>query len=371
MNLIRIREDLHRIPELGFEEKKTQAYILDLFRKENTLKVHLFEFPGILFEYHHGSGPYVLFRADMDALPLEEETNCAFSSIHPGLMHACGHDIHMTILIGLMKRVIEYNLNGNLLFLFQPAEEGRGGAERIIKTGILNNFKIKAAYALHVNGTLPLGWVASKPGIFFANAHEVHVLFHGRSAHIAFPEQGRNALAAGVMFYSQFKQRLALEFPAADEVACEFGKMQAGTVMNAIAAECSLEGSIRTYQDKHMDFICRLIEVSAAQAAGSYDLQSEVIYKAYYRHVYNNHILVEQLKQVVQNNDINYRETERVFTGEDFGFFTHLYPGLLFWLGTDTGEKQDLHSSRFLPSDAAIDIGVEVFWRLFQAGEKT
>lgn len=369
MNLIKIREDLHRIPELGFQEKKTQAYILGLFSKENALKVHLFAFPGILLEYHHGSGPYVLFRADMDALPIEEDTNCEFSSQHPGLMHACGHDVHMTILIGLMKRVLEANLKSNLLFLFQPAEEGRGGAERIIKTGVLNNFKIKAAYALHVNGSLPLGVIASRQGIFFANAHEVHVLFHGRSAHIAFPEQGRNALAAGVMFYSQFKQRLAQEFPVAGEVTCEFGKMQAGTVMNAIAAECSLEGSIRTYQDKHMDFICRLIEVTAAQAAEAYDLKSEVIYKAYYRHVYNNPTLVEQLKRVVQEIAFSYQETERVFTGEDFGFFTHLYPGLLFWLGTDTGEKQGLHSSKFLPSAESIDIGVETFWYLINRGE--
>ena len=120
-NLIDIRKELHKIPELGFEEIKTHKYILQLLENLEGLKIHTFDFPGILIEYSHGYGKYKLFRADMDGLPITEDTNCCFESEHKGKMHACGHDIHMTILIGLIEKVVTDNVSENLLFLFQPA----------------------------------------------------------------------------------------------------------------------------------------------------------------------------------------------------------------------------------------------------------
>lgn len=366
MDLKKIREDLHRIPEIGFNLFKTQAYIEDLFKNEKILNCHKFDFTGLLYEYKVNNGYYQLFRADMDALTIKEETFCPFRSQHEGVMHACGHDIHMTILIGLIDRVLQEKPDQNLLFLFQPAEEGQGGAERIIKTGIFKRFQIKSAFTLHVNGILPLGTVASRPGIFFANAQEVNVLFKGISAHIAFPEQGRNALEAGVIFYQKFKERLRLEYPEADSVIVEFGKMQAGTVMNAIADDCKLEGTIRTFKEKDLDFLKKLIDVTALQAAEKLDLEYEIQYHCFYKNVKNDAGLVNILKEKLKNLELHYQESDKVFTGEDFGFFTHMYKGLLFWLGTNKGENEDLHSSRFLPSSDVIPVGVNIFWELLK-----
>jgi N-acetyldiaminopimelate deacetylase len=302
----------------------------------------------------------------MDALPLEEQTGCSFKSRHSGIMHACGHDIHMSVLIGLMQKVIEEKPLLNILFLFQPAEEGLGGAEKVIDSGILKRFQVKHAFALHVNGSLPMGTISSRSGIFFANTQEVNVLFKGISAHVAFPDKGKNALAAGTFFYQKFKDRLRLEYPQPDAVIVEFGKMTAGTVMNAIAGNCKLEGTIRAFKEKDLNFLKKLIDITALQAAEKFDLDYKVEYGSYYKHVKNDTKLVTLLQSVAATQGFSYLESDRVFTGEDFGFFSHLYSGLLFWLGTNQGEKEDLHSSSYLPSPDVIPLGIKIFWELLK-----
>ncbi len=362
LNLKEVRKELHKIPELGFEEFKTQKYILNILNQFPELKIHRFDFPGILVEYAFGDEEYKLFRAEMDGLSVYEETNCGFESEHKGKMHACGHDIHMTVLIGFIEKVVRSGIKRNLLFLFQPAEEGKGGAERILQTGILEKFQISEAYALHVKGDIPVGSVSSRPGIFFANTQEVKVLFHGKSAHVAFPENGRNALAAGVMFYRLIHQELKKEVPGNKSIICEFGKMQAGTVMNAIAAECALEGTIRTFNDEDMYKVKNIIKNSAQVSSKEYDLKYEINYLCYYRNVKNDVKLFEKFKKCLAKTNVKFCEAERVFTGEDFGYFSYKYKGLLFWLGADQGENYDVHSTKFLPDERSIDVGVDVFW---------
>lgn len=364
-DLIKIRKELHKIPELGFEEVKTQKYILQLLENFEGLKIHTLDFTGILVEYSHGNGKYKLFRADMDGLPITEDTNCGFSSEHKGKMHACGHDIHMTILIGLIEKIVIDRVNENLLFLFQPAEEGMGGATRIINTGIFNKFDISEAYALHVNGGIKTGTIASKPGIFFANTQEIEVVFKGRSAHVAFAEKGINALTAGVEFYLELENEIRKEFPLGKQVVCAFGKMNAGVVMNAVPSECRLEGTFRAFTNEDHEILKALIENVKLKIAKKHGVNADIIYKAYYKEVINDEILFEKLKMKTAEIGIKFKETEMVFTGEDFGFFTEKYNGLLFWLGTgNKDDNADLHSPQFLPDEEAINIGVEIFFQL-------
>jgi len=365
MNLYKIRRELHKIPELGFEEFKTHEYIVEVLKKLNGLKLHTFDFPGILVEYSHGEGDYKLYRADMDGLPITEQTDCSFSSIHAGKMHACGHDIHMTVLIGLIEKVIKENLEANLLFLFQPAEEGRGGAERILETGIFDKFKISECFALHTNGSLEVGEVSSKPGIFFANTQEIEVVFKGISAHVAFADKGKNALKAGADFYLKLEEEINLEFPQKDAVICAFGKMNAGVVMNAIPAECILEGTFRAFSENDHEKLKILIEKTAAKASNKHELEYEIIYKAYYKEVVNDAELFHKLKNISADLNIKFNQTERVFTGEDFGFLTDRFKGLLFWLGAGNKDNNaDLHSPEFLADEKAIDVGLKLFYAL-------
>jgi len=365
LNLINIRKELHKIPELGFEEFKTQKYILQLLKKMDGIKIHSFDFTGILIEYLHGNGEYKLFRADMDGLPIIEDTNCGFDSEHKGKMHACGHDIHMTVLIGLIEKIVNSNLNENLLFLFQPAEEGKGGARRILDTGIFDKFEISEAYALHVNGGLETGKISSKAGIFFANTQEIEVVFKGRSAHVAFADKGINALTAGTEFYLEIENEIHKKFPTGKQVICSFGKMSAGVVMNAIPAECKLEGTFRAFTSENHEILKTLIEQVKERIAKKHKIEAEIIYKAYYKEVVNNEMLFDKLKLIANEMHIKVEEANKVFTGEDFGFFTEKYNGLLFWLGAgNENDNANLHSPKFLPDEKVIDLGVEIFFKL-------
>ena len=363
LNLYQIRKELHKIPEIGLQEFKTKKYILNILKQFGNIKIHEFDIPGILVEFSNGNGEYKLFRSDMDALPVFEETDCDFQSLHPGRMHSCGHDIHMTILIGLIEKVILEKMEQNLLFLFQPAEEGLGGAQKILESEIWDKFEISEAYALHVNGALPVGTVSTKPGYFFADTAEFHVCFEGKSAHVAHPEKGHNALAAGVEFYQIFHMILK-ETSFEDSVICEFGKMQAGTVVNAIAANCTFEGTMRSYTPNDKNEIKILLKQSTEEASKKHKVKPKINYLSSFIAVNNDAALYDKFKQRIKDLNIKFAPAERVLTGEDFGFFAEKYRGLLFWLGANQGKVHDLHSTKFLPDEKAIDVGIEIFMSL-------
>jgi len=363
LNLYQIRKELHKIPEIGLQEFKTKKYILNVLKQFGNIKIHEFDIPGILVEFSNGDGKYKLFRSDMDAISVFEETNCDFQSLHPGRMHACGHDIHMTILIGLIEKVVHEKIEQNLLFLFQPAEEGLGGAQKILESEIWDKFEIFESYALHVNGALSVGTVSTKSGIFFADTEEFHVCFEGKSAHVAHPEKGHNALAAGVDFYQIFHKKMK-ETSFEDSVICEFGKMTAGTVVNAIAANCTLEGTMRSYTRNDKVKIKTLLKMSTEEASENHKVKAEISYLSSFIAVNNDAALYQKFKHRISDLNINFIPAERVLTGEDFGFFADKYGGLLFWLGANQGEVHDLHSTKFLPDEKAINVGIEVFMNL-------
>ena len=359
LNLSQIRRELHRVPELAFREHKTKELLLAQLEKLPRIRVQEFSTnTGILVEYSEGNGPYRLFRADMDALPITENTGCAFSSQHPGLMHACGHDIHMTVLLGLIERVVSQALPRNLLFLFQPAEEGEGGAQSVLAEGLIQEYEVEAAFALHVASGLPVGTVSSRAGIFFGIPQEFDVSFIGRSAHAAFPEKGVNALFAARDFLNLMEKDLA-ELSAKHKLIFHVGKLEAGTVRNAVPELCLLQGTHRSLEKALSLQINQLIHENAARAAQNQGADFEVKLLGTYDPVVNSPALLQKLKNACAQTDTKFQEAEIALTGEDFGFFTSLYPGLLFWLGS--GCSEPLHSSKFLADEACIDVGLKIF----------
>jgi N-acetyldiaminopimelate deacetylase len=364
LDLIKIRHYLHRIPELGFQEFKTVQYIKSLLSQFPNLELHEFDFPAIVAEYKVNDNDYKLFRADMDALPILEKTGVDFASENIGKMHACGHDVHMTILIGLIEKVVFSQPEQNILFVFQPAEEGFGGAQRLLSTNFFDGYQIDSCYALHVNGALPVGTISSKAGVFFANTQELELTFQGISAHVAFPEKGKNALDAGMEFYQKIKIELQKKFIQKKRVICGLGKMEAGTVMNAVPDFCTFHGTIRAYTNADHQLLKELIREVAEDIAQKHKLDFELNWHAYYKEVYNNKDLYNKLKQVISETKFRIITSEQVFTGEDFGYFTARYPGLLFWLGANQGTAQDLHSDKFLPAEESIEVGVDILYKL-------
>lgn len=361
--LYKIRKKLHKKPEIAFQEYKTQEIIINEFSKYNNMMLTKFEPTGLLYEYSNGDNDYILFRADMDALPIIENTTCDYQSENHGYCHACGHDIHMTVLIGLIHYVLKNNLKLNLLFLFQPAEEGHGGAEHIIKTGIFNKYKIQAAYALHVSGQFPTGSIGVKPGIIFGIPQEFNIEFFGKSGHVATPQKGKDAFLAGVSFIQEINTLISKRYPAQEPVIFHVGKVNAGTVRNIIPDYCKLEGTTRCLKKDIKESLNILITAVAKSLEISHDVQVSVTFLSSYDPVVNDINLVDKLVKNIPDS-VRIIEVECSMTGEDFGFFSGMYPSVLFWLGTDGGE--DLHSNKFLPDEKCIGVALNVYKNILE-----
>ncbi|MBN2460574.1 MAG: amidohydrolase [Candidatus Cloacimonetes bacterium] len=366
INLKKVRKDLHRIPELAFEEFNTRDYLLRVLKNLPDIKVRTFDFPALLVEYKMNDGNFLLFRADMDGLPITEETECDFRSTHPGKMHACGHDMHMSILLGLIEHVVKGRVQRNILFLFQPAEETGGGARHILEAGILDDYDISAAYALHVKGDYPVGTVACRPGSFFANTEEVDVTFLGRSAHVAFAEKGKDAVAAAVDFYQLLQRVIPEKFEDHYAILCKFGIIKGGTVRNAVPAKCVLQGTLRALELEDHQILESLVKEIAWQVAADHDLECEVKISNYYRAVVNDSQLYEVFKNKIENSPYAFKTAPTQMGGEDFGFLADKYTGLLFLLGADGGNGADLHAANFLPDENALEAGLNILKMLIE-----
>jgi N-acetyldiaminopimelate deacetylase len=353
---IELRHRMHQIPELMFQEHETTNLILNNLETLPGTKIHRPIETGLILEYTINSGNYLLFRADIDALPIKEETGVSFASQN-NYMHACGHDIHSSILYGFINYCVSERINQNILFLFQPAEEGGGGAKKIIETGILNKFNISKAYALHVTDEYPAGTVASTPGVLFASSLEVNIKFKGKSAHVAFPYEGINAFNALRLFLDAVdKIPRNIEEPALIGV----GKISAGAVRNIIPSSAELEGTIRALTTgKTLHYYDNLIQIlEGVKKSTGADFQIEK--GAHYNQVHVDPALYEKASKNLSSK-FNIIDCGYKMTGEDFGFFTDLYPSYMFWLGTYNGKKYGLHHPKFLPDDSAIDLGIDAY----------
>ena len=356
--LYEIRKKLHKTPEVAYKEYITQQIIMDELNAFNELKLTRFEPTGLLYEYNHGEGEYMLFRADMDALLIQENTDCDFQSENEGFSHACGHDIHITALIGLIIYVVENKLKMNLLFFFQPAEEGHGGAMHIIKTGVFDKYDIKSAYALHVTGAYPTGTIGIKSGIIFAIPQEFDIEFIGKSGHVSMPQKGKDSYLAAMSFYKDIKELITVKFPAQEPILFHVGKIKAGTVRNIIPEYCRYEGTFRCLSKDIKEEIKALMYLVAKSIELSHDVEVKINLLSSYDPVINDEYVVNKLIKHLPAT-INVVEVDYSMTGEDFGFFSGMYPSVLFWLGTNCDE--DLHSSKFLPDEKCIDIALEVY----------
>lgn len=361
-DVIQHRQALHRIPELAFAEYKTQQYLLGQLREIPLLNVHTAARTGIIAEYRQGSGPFLLFRADMDALPITETTHVDWASMHPGQMHACGHDMHMAILLGLIQRIVTSKIAGNFLFVFQPAEENEGGAQYLLNSGMIDDYSINAAFALHVSGTVPVGTVSSRSGPFFSATRELDVQFIGQSAHVAHSHEAPNALAAATWFYQEFKRNTSSMSP--HDMICDFGVLQSGTIRNVIAETARLEGTLRTFDYALQTKICTMLEDTLHKTNERYKTTGSIAYPNDYHLVDNNAELFTRFSSLIARSPWHMHHAQPVMAGEDFGYFGQRWPSLLFWLGADDGSHRRLHTPDFLPSEDALEIGVDVLYRV-------
>lgn len=366
--LIAFRRDLHRFPELSDEETRTADKVAARLRMPGLSVKTGVGGHGVVAELVGGlPGPTIALRADMDALPIQEETGLPFASEIPGVMHACGHDAHTTILLGAAIRLagLSGQLAGTVRFIFQPAEETVAGAGRMIADGVLDG--VDEIYGLHNWPALPAGKIAGKPGSLHAATDRVEIVVSGKGGHGSMPEQCRDPIVAAAAVIMGLQSVVSREIPAVEPVVISIGSIHGGLANNVIPSTVLLTGTVRTYSNALREQMPERVQRVAAQIAAGYRCQAEVKYITQVPAVVNDEACAQRLRQSVERlaGAANWVEAVPTMGGEDFALYQQHVPGCFFWLGSGPRENAEqahgLHSPLFVIDEACLALGASVF----------
>jgi len=356
MTVIQHRQALHQIPELDRDLPKTLAYLEEVLTPLGcTLSRPCAGCLCAFFDF--GRSDAVAFRSDADALPIQEETGLPYASRHPGQMHACGHDGHMAMLLDLAQWLsAQAALPHNILLVFQGAEETTGGARDLCESGIFEARRVRCIFGMHLWPDLPAGVIASRKNELMSRSCEVSVEVLGRSSHIAKASEGIDALAAGVAFY---RRALALEQSLPPEIfrLLKFGRMESGTVRNAVSGRTVLLGSLRAFQDEVFfglrDGLRDIAQAVEAESRCTVTVHTNDGYPA----VWNPPALFD----AVCRWGLSFQTLDApVMIAEDFSWYQRHLPGLFFFLGT--GPSPALHAAGFSFQEELLQTGA-AFWK--------
>ncbi len=363
LDLIATRRSLHQIPELGMEEFKTHAFLMEtiegLLQDCSFSQVRTWE-TGILV-YLTGSAPQktIGWRTDIDGLPIVEETGLDFKSLQPDRMHACGHDFHMTIALGLLEKMTEQQPKNNLLFLFQPAEENLAGGMLMYEAGAFGDWLPDEFYGLHVRPDLKVGQMATNRSTLFAGTCEVKIRFTGKGGHAAFPHTANDALVAASYFVTQVQSVVSRNVDPIEGAVVTFGSMHAGTTNNVITETAFLHGTIRALTQSMSLLVQKRVREIAEGIALSFGVDLEIeLNPSGYLPVENNPQLADELMTYFEQVDgVEMIDCPPAMTGEDFGYLLNKVPGVMFWLGVDT--PYPLHNPRLSPKEEVLPFAVD------------
>ena len=346
--LITIRETLHRMPEIGDNEYRTAEYIEHVL-DEAGIPHHRVLDTGIVARIDGArAGKHCAIRSDIDALPVTEATGCSFASQTPGMMHACGHDVHMTSLLGaaLILQAHRQDLAGSVTLIFQPNEEGDGGAKRMVDAGVLEG--VSAVFGAHVDPALPAGHIGVKYGDFYAASATWKINVLGKSAHGAQRDKGIDAIEAAAHVIPEI-----LAIPGGVVSA---GTIHAGKVNNILADNCEMTGIIRTYGLEKRAEMCRELEARATHTAAKYQAKCECVVTDSCPGIVNDNDALTSLVETTAREVIGSENVDVIdkplFISEDFGFFIMAKTGCFYHIGA--GSSYPLHSDKFLPVPEAF-----------------
>ncbi len=344
---------IHRHPELGNQEYHTAELIEDTLRALGIETRRVTETAVVGTLTGGRSGKTAALRADMDALPVTEATGADFTSETPGLMHACGHDIHTTAALGAAMILAEHRetLNGTVKFFFQPDEEGNGGARRMISAGCMEG--VDAVFGAHVAPDLPAGVIGVRYGKFYAASDMFTVTIHGRSAHGAQPEKGINALAAAAAMIGALHTLPAKYI--ADPAVLSVGMFHAGTARNIIADTAEFSGIMRTLGPDDRTTLKKAFRETIGRLSAQYGTTPEINISESYAGIVNSEAETRHVQQTAEAlfGKENVRVLENpTMTTEDFGYFIDAAKGSFFHIGA--GCTAPLHNPKFLPEPLTI-----------------
>lgn len=368
--IITIRRHLHKHPEPSFGEKETSAYIRGLLDSWGIEYRFPFVETGILAIVRgRGSGRRVALRTDMDALPIQEKSGVSFQSVNPGLMHACGHDVHMASLLGAIRVVdqLKDHLKGELLFIFQPGEEKvPGGAKLMLEEGIFSDLKPDYIIAQHVLPDMEAGRVGFKPGIYMASSDEIYIDVKGKGGHGALPQQINDPVLMASHILISLQQEIHRRSPSGIPTVLSFGKVVADGAVNVIPDQVRLEGTFRTMNEAWRARAHGLIHQIASGIASSMGGTCGVEIRNGYPVLFNDEELTgfcrDQALDLLGPDHVE--EMDIRMTAEDFAWFAQSVPGMMYRLGVKkpgSDRVHPLHTAGFTVDESALETGISLF----------
>jgi len=375
--MIEKRRLLHRIPERGFAEYKTQRAIMEAldeigipYQTERTWVI------GLIEGAHEGET--IALRADIDALPLDEPPGCTFRSEHPGMMHACGHDAHVAILLGAAKVLfgMRDQLHGNVKLLFQPAEETDGGAEPMVAAGALENPHVDRVYGLHVQPYLPVGAIETRTGTLNASTDTVELIIHGKASHGAYPESSADAIVCTAQVITALQTLVSRNLSPLSSAVLSICMISGGTADNIICDKVKLIGTLRTANSEIRAMMKRRIAEITNGVCSALGCRAEVNITSGYAALVNDAVEAARVRHIAcrllgEANTVEKRDPS--MGAEDFSFFCDAVPGAFFHLGCTKKENLPaplLHSRDFSLDEDCLTVGALMHVALVLDGQQ-
>jgi len=367
--LTKWRRVLHKNPELGFKEYETSNYIVEKLDEFGIENKKICETGVIGLIKGKNNNKTVALRADIDALAIKEKNDVEFKSTNEGIMHACGHDGHTSILLGTAKVLSEMknDLDGNVKLIFQPAEEGPGGAKPMIENGVLENPTVDYILGLHIYPGINSNMIGLKEGKMMAAPDYFKIKIKGEGTHGARPQDGIDPITIGSHLVIALNQIKARETDTFEPLVITCGSFHAGDAFNAIPDEATITGTVRTFDNKLRKHIKQRIEEITKNITAAFNADYEYEYIFEYPPVYNNPELTKLMEKVISDKigkNYIFKIPEPSMGGEDFSYFTEKIPGTYMRLGTKNEKKgitKPLHSPYFNLDEAVLKQGVKVF----------
>jgi amidohydrolase len=367
--IIHTRRDLHRIPETAYTEKKTSAYVADYLTREGLdIQTEIAQY-GVVGLLDTGKpGPTLMIRADMDALPLEEDTGLAFASRHKGAMHACGHDSHMAMVLGASTVFpkMKNELTGKVKFLFQPAEEGPGGAKPMIEAGVMENPTVDYAIGCHLWPQLPEGTIGVRPGPVMAAMDRFDIKIFGKAGHGAMPHLCVDALEIGTQVVNALQRIVSRHMDPMQPTVVTIGSFHAGTAFNIIPDKADLSGTTRTFDLDFWKSSQERVEKIIRGVCESMGADFELKYAFAYPPTINDDFMADVVGRcaAIVVGEENVRVPEKVMGGEDFSYFAQNAKGCFFFLGVGREGGSPVHNPKFDFKEELMLLGVETYCRV-------
>ena len=372
--LVEWRRRLHQRPELGFAEQLTSEFISQKLQEWGIKNQVGIAKTGIVATIDSGKpGPVLAIRADIDALPIQEESEVSYRSQHDGIMHACGHDGHTAIALGTAYYLANHrkDFKGTVKIIFQPAEEGPGGAKPMIEAGVLKNPDVDAIIGLHLWNNLPLGTLGVRSGALMAAVEIFECTIFGKGGHGAMPDQTVDSIVVASQIVNALQTIVSRNVDPIDSAVVTVGEFHAGTAHNVIADTAELSGTVRYFNPKYQEqrFFDKRVEQVIAGICQSHGASYKLNYYSLYPPVINDARIADLVRRVAESvveTPAGVVPECQTMGGEDMSFFLQAVPGCYFFLGSANPDKNlayPHHHPRFDFDETALGMGVEMFVR--------